>query len=482
MDKSGTAQFRSGRNSRAFSSLSQSLSFHASPHSFLAGDPALDRSASLGAVPNFVRAKILNRDVTVISSYQHCHEVLHGGTVKEALVTSRDGSPVSPNTFTVAPAYRELMADFFPRPNVLLLDPPEHESARQKWDSHMADVSACIPGLVRDCVEEHIAHAWTPGTTINLYKDMKDLAWEILCAVFLGHSPTEDSTEYNKHVSLQETLLRGQFSLFPVSVRTPFWQSPRSRGLDASAKLLSNLRAGVASPVPGCPFAQCNTGELDDADRAGNLLLFTSSIAVKALSSLLTASLLNVFLFPHGDSSLADWLRSQDATQREATLDSILRETERLSPPVIGVMRRVEQDIQLCSSKVQPSESVVVPKGWDVWLYFVAASRDETVYQQANRFVPERFLNQSEPEAGFAFGDGRKECLGKETSRLIVKTVASVLLDGGWDLDGSIDRAGVRTWLGWEDTASNEVMAKDMKQLPSQRPREPIRLQVRRRS
>lgn len=373
------------------------------------------------------------------------------------------------------------MADFFPQPNLLLLDPPKHESARQKWDAHMGNVSARIPGLVRDCVEKHIAYAWTPGATIDLYEDMKDLSWKILCAVFLGLTPANDRAKFNTHVSLQETLLRGQFSLLPVSIRTPFWHSPRSRGLDASAKLQSSLRAEAASPAPRCPFMQRNTSELDDADRAGNSLLFTSSIAVKALSSLLTASLLNVFLFPHGESSLAARLLSQDAPQREATLCSILRETERLSPPVIGVMRRVEQDIQLHSSNTaDTADSLVVPKGWDVWLYFVAASRDETVYQHANRFVPDRFLDRSEPETGFAFGAGRKECLGKETSQLIVRSVVSVLLDGGWELDGSVDRPGIRTWLGWDDSASVEEMAKDLKQLPSQRPREPIPLQVRR--
>lgn len=481
MENSRTAQFRSGRSSRLLSTASQSLSFHAAPHSFLTADDP----ASQGTTPDFIRAKILNRDVTIITSYRHCHDILHGRTSPEGLVTSQNGDPVSRDTFTVGPAYRELMADFFPAPNLLLLDSPEHIPARSEWDTYMADVSSRIPPVVRNCVENYIAKTWTDGATIDLYQDMKNLAWEILSAIFLGFTPTDDSAKYHTWVSEQETLLRGQFSLFPLSVRMPFWQSPRSKGLDASAKLQTFLRAEVAHPTCGCPFAQSNSGCIDDADRAGNLLLFTSSIAVKALSSLLTASLLNVFLFFHRGSSLADCLRSQEPEQREILLRSILRETERLSPPVIGIMRRVEEDILLhkddaTSTPEGISESILVPKGWDVWLYFVGASRDEKIYHQANQFVPERFVGGSEPEAGFAFGGGPKACLGKETSRLIVKTVVSVLLDRGWKLNGSIDLAGLRSWLGWDNHVSLDMMARDLKQLPLQRPREPVKVQIRR--
>jgi hypothetical protein len=46
-----------------------------------------------------------------------------------------------------------------------------------------------------------------------------------------------------------------------------------------------------------------------------NTLLFTSSIAVRALASLLTASILNLFLSPY-EPSLAARVRAEDATTR----------------------------------------------------------------------------------------------------------------------------------------------------------------------
>lgn len=465
--------YRPGRSGKPLSSLSQSLSFHASPQSFLGTDDAQN-------VPNFVRAKILNRDVTVISSYRHCREILEAteGDSTLELLAAQDGSPISPNAFTACSAYRELMADFFPAPNLLLLDAPNHSPIREKWNAHMVDVSERIPLLVRDCVKQHMER-WNAGSTIDLYENMKDLSWEILLAIFLGLTPGNDS-KYSTFVSLQEDLLRGQFSLFPVSVRVPFWRSARSRGLNARAKLQALLREEVAAPTRGCPFAQGGEG-LSNTDRAANVLLFTSSIAVKSLASLLTASLLNLFLYPHCEPSLAAHIRSQGPDQGGALLRSILRETERLSPPVVGIMRRVEQDIRLGATNLSdPSESFVVPAGWDVWLYFVGAARDESVYPQANRMMPERFLPPAQPEPGFAFGAGEKKCLGEGTVRAVVEIVASVMLDEGWELAGAIDPPGVRGWLGWTDKVSLEQMAKDLKQLPAQRPREPLRLQLRR--
>jgi hypothetical protein len=140
-------------------------------------------------------------------------------------------------------------------------------------------------------------------------------------------------------------------------------------------------------------------------------------------------------------------------------------------------MRRVEQDIMLRETE-SDTRQTVVPAGWDVWLYFVGASRDASVYPQPGQFVPERFMEPGEPEPGFAFGGGGKTCLGQEISRTVVETVVSVVLDNGWKLDGAIERKGIRGWLGREEEIPVETIAEDLKQLPSQRPRKPIKVRV----
>ncbi|KAA8645257.1 hypothetical protein EYZ11_007788 [Aspergillus tanneri] len=488
MEEAHVPQFCPGRGPTLLSTFSQSLSFHASPQSFLLAPDLTDPTHPRGTTPNFVRAKILNRDVAVISSYRHCQEILYATGEEESssqphrdnLVSDRIGGKINPGVFTVGPAYRELMVDFFPAPNLLLLDSPRHQPTRQRWDKHMALMAAHTPELIRDCVISRVT-AWTDGSAIDLYEEMKDLSRNVLCSIFLGLRPSDKT--YKDIVFQQENLLRGQFSLFPVSIRTPFWCSSRSKGIDARNKLQAMLKEEMASPRPGCPFAH-RSSDINNEELAANALLFTSSIAVKALASLLTAFLLNLFLFPC-QPSLAAQVRKQSPGQFPRTLlRSILLETERLSPPVIGVMRRVEQDIILkidtSAARPQHQSQVIVPAGWDVWLYFVNACRDSSVYDQPCKFVPERFMSSLDPDPGFAFGAGGKECLGKDLARELAETVALVTLEKGLDLSGSIEAEGVRGWLGWDEDVSADMIARDLKQLPTQRPRQPIKIRIRR--
>ena len=80
-------------------------------------------------------------------------------------------------------------------------------------------------------------------------------------------------------------------------------------------------------------------------------------------------------------------------------------------------MRRSTQDIILRpfdSKRLTPP--TLVPKGWDLWLYFVGAARDPNVFgKDADVFKP-RIAGEEAPDSpireGFAFGAGPKSCLG----------------------------------------------------------------------
>ncbi|RYO75176.1 hypothetical protein DL764_010570 [Monosporascus ibericus] len=470
-----------GGESSALSTIAQSLSFHSSPHSFLTARQQTVDEAPEKSRPLVVRARILNRDVAVVASREHCVEILDvkvtssasSQSAQKSVVAARPGQNVGRGSFGVLPAYRELMADFFPQPNLLLLDAPDHEFRRRCWDDHMAKVCHDSSATIREIAVEEIS-SWQAGAEVDLYDRMKDLAWRMLLAVFLQLSRTDQA--YQDVVAWQEELLRGQFSLFPVSIRTPFWRSPRSRGLNARRKLQEELKKHVDALQPQCPF-HCPGETIGRDELASNALLFTSSIAVKALASLLTASLLNLYLFP-SSPSLAHRARELDPDGRGTFVRSILRETERLSPPVIGVMRRVQQDVVLQQSCQGEDPGILIPTGWDAWLYFVGANRNESIYNEACSFVPERFAAESGAPPTLTFGFGDKSCLGRDISRQIVQTVTTVMLDAGIDLHGAVVSEGVRGWLGWDSQVPVESMARDLKQLPCQRPRKPIILRV----
>lgn len=466
-----------------FTTLNQSLAFHQSPEAFIssrlqelsAKNPNSLPSLTGGA--NISRASILNRQVHIVSSHEICSAILNSdsdqgtGSIKAMSPTTRTS-----RLFSAGPAYRELMKDWFGEDSILLEDGPVHTQHKEAWRAQIASLHTDLEPQLRETTRAFLAREFQPGKRINLYETLKTLAWELLLGAFLGpdnDSDAKSSTTHAKVEALQELLLRGQFSLFPVSLNTFFYQSPRSRGLHARAQLQGLLSARIRGQT-ACPLLR--KGDIDRDDIARHSLLFTSSIANKAVASLMTASVMNVFLMPGGD--LAGLLRGSDGDGRRQVLRSVLRETERLSPPVVGVMRRVEEEAVLNDGADEVGEGHVVSKGHDVWMYFVGASRDESVFEDAQMFRFDRFVADDAAPQGFAFGDGGKACLGRDVARLMVSIVVDEMLDADFELHGEPQSEGVQAWLGWKAPRGAEAFARDLKQLPCQRPRRPVWVEV----
>ena len=354
------------------SGLSETFSFHASPEAFITSRVLAFQAsnASLADSRTPVRAKVLNRNIAVVSSYDH---------VKQLLCDEANTSRLS-----AGKAYDDLMAPFFPPPNLLLADGPSHQPTKDAWVSKMAPLPAEIQSLVQEAILLHFRDTLSEST-VDLYESMKALSWKLILRIFMSSPDERDRAQKDaaEIESLQEDLLRGQFSLFPVSISTPFWRSPRAKGLAARKKLQSLLKARVRKGNKGCPFA--TSGSADEVDTANHLLLFTSSLAVKSLASLLTAVMLNLYVYRdessfQQDNSVASRILSlETGGHRDELLKSTILETERLSPPVVGIMRRTTQDITLFAQEEQ-FQDTVIPQGWDVWLYFVGASRDPAVF------------------------------------------------------------------------------------------------------
>jgi cytochrome P450 len=565
-----------------FTTINQSLSFHSSPESFISSrlqdlalsDPDLLPSAADNN--KIVLASILNRKVHIVPSYRLCRDILDASsspspiTLRSSSTTPAITGPsdedagkrksLDGDTLVAGPAYRQLMSDWFPPPNLLLEDGRMHATHKQAWNDQLATFPFDNTPRIRQIAEKHVsllldAAVGDSDGKIDLYDKLKSFAWEVLLAVFLDLSPSSSPEEFSDVESIQETLLRGQFSLFPVSINARLWQSPRSKGLKARKELQIKLREHTHRQDASCPFLK--QGKVSKDDAANHALLFTSSLAVKALASLLTAFTLNLYLWRDaspGDQaddndsgntenalaattpSLAQLIRSQgDPDARERMLRSILLETERLSPPVVGVMRRVQRDIRLTPSSTTESGSThgannddpsppssssppsppssssssgglvtahAVPAGHDIWLYLAGASRDPAIFgDDADLFRFDRYMSctdtvnhrpattsslSSESQSpdnmpsGLAFGAGPKTCLGAPLVRHIVLTLGEVMVESGLAIDGVVKDRGVRGWLGWEAGIAAEWLAKGLKQLPVQRPREPVRVEVRR--
>ena len=465
------------------SGLSETFSFHASPEAFITSRVLAFQAsnATLADARTPIRAKVLNRNIAVVSSYDHINQLLcdEANTLR----------------LSAGKAYDDLMAPFFPPPNLLLADGPSHKLTKDAWISRMASLPAEIQSLVQETLLSHFRDI-ASESTVDLYESMKALSWKLILSTFMSSSDERDRVQKDAAEigSLQEDLLRGQFSLFPVSISTPLWRSPRAKGLAARKKLQSLLKARVQQRTKGCPFATSNSAEEDDI--ASHLLLFTSSLAVKSLASLLTAVMLNLYVYRDQASSqqatsVASGILSLDiARNRDELLKSTILETERLSPPVVGIMRRTTQDIIL-SAQGERFQDTLIPHGWDVWLYFVGAARDPAVFgKTADSFLSGRYYRTGQvaedPRPGFAFGAGPKSCLGETLIREVVTTVAKTCLgmNGGSKtrvvLEASMDDVprGVQGWLGWQKDVKPEDWARHMKQLPTQRPIKGVMVKV----
>ena len=465
------------------SGLSETFSFHASPEAFITSRVLAFQAsnAPLADSRTPIRAKVLNRNIAVVSSYDH---------IKQLLCDEANISKLS-----AGKAYDDLMAPFFPPPNLLFADGSSHQPTKDAWVSKMASLPAEIQSIVQETLLSHFRDI-PSGSTVDLYESMKALSWKLILSIFISSSDERDQAQKDaaEIESLQEDLLRGQFSLFPVSISTPLWRSSRAKGLAARKKLQSLLRTRVQKGNKGCPFAASDSAEEDDI--ANHLLLFTSSLAVKSLASLLTAVMLNLYVYRDEASSQPATsiafriLSFEIARDRDELLNSTILETERLSPPVVGIMRRTTQDITL-SAQEEHFPDTLIPQGWDVWLYFVGAARDPAVFgKTADLFFPGRYYKTAhvaeDPRPGFAFGAGPKSCLGETLMREVVTNVAKTCLgmNGGSKaqvvLEASMNDVpkGVQGWLGWQKGVKPEEWARDIKQLPTQRPIKGVRVNV----
>eukprot|EP01039_Chlorochromonas_danica_P009055 gene9055-9993_t len=117
-----------------------------------------------------------------------------------------------------------------------------------------------------------------------------------------------------------------------------------------------------------------------------------------------------------------------DAVSEMEYLTNCTKETLRLFPPLVMLMRQALDDIEVTSN----GKKFVIPKGDMVFSSPAVQSRMESVFKNADKFEPDRFgPERNEHKVPFAylgFGAGRHACLGQQFGILQVKTLMSVLL------------------------------------------------------
>ncbi len=79
-----------------------------------------------------------------------------------------------------------------------------------------------------------------------------------------------------------------------------------------------------------------------------------------------------------------------------------------------------------------------LPKGWTVLYQIKRTHQDNSIYNQPEKFNPDRFSpekTEEKPYGYLPFGGGMRECLGKEFAKLEMKVLATMLLrEYEWEL------------------------------------------------
>mmetsp|Transcript_261 Transcript_261/g.249 ORF Transcript_261/g.249 Transcript_261/m.249 type:complete len:494 (+) Transcript_261:48-1529(+) len=117
------------------------------------------------------------------------------------------------------------------------------------------------------------------------------------------------------------------------------------------------------------------------------------------------------------DSIDFDKVASMNALQN-ATKESI-----RMYPPLIMLMRMALDDVETTVK----GKKYVIPKGDIVFTSPAVTSRMDSLFPNADSFIPDRFNDAKQSAAFLGFGGGRHQCLGQQFGLLQVKTILSIL-------------------------------------------------------
>ena len=144
-----------------------------------------------------------------------------------------------------------------------------------------------------------------------------------------------------------------------------------------------------------------------------------------------------------GAGDIRDAKMTFDDLNKMELLHNCVKETLRMHPPLIMLMRKAMQDVPI---ETDAGKKYVIPKGDIVFTSPAVAGRLEMCFKDPNTFDPDRYAPPREehqtPFAHLGFGGGIHQCMGQQFGYMQVKTIISWLLRNyDMDLDGPVPDA-----------------------------------------
>ncbi len=316
------------------------------------------------------------------------------------------------------------------RRNRTLMTPAFHQRGVQQYFEVM---SACAA-----------AHAtrWAAEGRGPMYDRFRHLTFEIMARLILGVC---GDLEIGRLSHLNDRLAKGTIGF--LRVRWPW--TAYGKGLRARDELRSYLR-GVIRVRRDAPGTDALGLLMAARDEAGETLsdeeLLEQAVILMFAGHETTTSMLTSFLLALRDHP-GTYRRLRDEQRRvvggaELTLDHlkelneldlVLKEIERLWPPISLCQRGVTAAVEFVGYEMPPGTLVI----YSPWV----THRLPEVFKDPERFDPDRFAppreeHRATPYSLVGFGGGPRLCIGQAFSQLEVKIVASLLLRRyRWEID-----------------------------------------------
>jgi len=296
-------------------------------------------------------------------------------------------------------------------------------------------------------IVDRTLNKWATMGSLTLLPEMKQMTFEIASVLLLG-SEMGNQGEIELLSQKFSELTRG---LFAFSVNLPF--TTYGKALKARDFLLKHIETEIEKRKHNLKEDTLSL-LIQTQDEEGNSLS-DEEIKLQALLMLFaghetTTSMLTSFsmaLAQHPEVRQKAILEQKTLTDKSdftieqiknmTYLDMVLKEVERLYPPVAGGFRGVVKPFVY--------NGYYVPKGWQVLYRIERTHQDQNIYTQPEKFDPERFNSEraEHKKVDFSlvgFGGGARFCLGYAFAQLEMKIFASQLLRNyHWELEPNQD-------------------------------------------
>ena len=296
--------------------------------------------------------------------------------------------------------------------------------------------------VTMEAVTQQYLKRWEKIGDLTWYEELKKYTLDIACRLFIGVSTAADE-------SLEKVYETWSKGLLAPPVRFP--GGPLDKAIRARASLLTRFDQLIDQRQQGSLEERDVLSILLTAKDESGKLLSREDVKDNVLAMLiaghetLTSALTSLCLLLAQHPKVLAAVRAEQAqlgfltqltpnTLKQMTyLEQVIKEVLRLVPPVVrSGSRRVLEDCEL--------GGYLIPKGWDIYYQIPETHQDGQIYNNPERFDPDRFSSERAEErqklfSHIPFGGGIRECLGKEFARLEIKLFAALLVrDHTWEL------------------------------------------------